>query len=98
DRLGIKPIYWAKFGSLFIFGSELKALRACPSWTPRIDRNAVAASMRHNYIPALHTIYQGVQKLEPGCVLTLRWGKEPVIERCWAARAVARAGTPHPDP
>src|SRR5437764_464416 len=30
DRLGIKPIYWAKFGSLFMFGSELKALRACP--------------------------------------------------------------------
>jgi asparagine synthase (glutamine-hydrolysing) len=96
DRLGIKPIYWAKFGSLFIFGSELKALRACPSWMPRIDRNAVAAYMRHNYIPAPHTIYQGVQKLEPGCVLTLRWGKEPVIERFWDARAVARAGLADP--
>src|SRR4029079_17972588 len=96
DRLGIKPIYWAKFGSLFIFGSELKALRACPSWMPRIDRNAVAAYMRHNYIPAPHTIYQGVQKLEPGCVLTLRWGKDPVIERFWDARAVARAGLADP--
>ena len=28
DRLGIKPLYWAKFGGLFLFGSELKALRA----------------------------------------------------------------------
>ena len=28
DRLGIKPLYWAKFGKLFMFGSELKALRA----------------------------------------------------------------------
>jgi asparagine synthase (glutamine-hydrolysing) len=28
DRLGIKPVYWAKFGGLFLFGSELKALRA----------------------------------------------------------------------
>ena len=38
DRLGIKPLYWAKFGSAFMFGSELKALRAHPGWTPRIDR------------------------------------------------------------
>ena len=52
DRLGIKPLYWAKFGGLFLFGSELKALRAHPGWTPRIDRGAVAAFMRHNYIPA----------------------------------------------
>ncbi len=35
DRLGIKPLYWAKFGELFLFGSELKALRAHPGWTPR---------------------------------------------------------------
>ena len=41
DRLGIKPLYWAKFGDLFLFGSELKALRAHPGWTPRIDRDAV---------------------------------------------------------
>ncbi len=61
-----------------MFGSELKALRACPGWTPQIDRNAVAAYMRHNYIPAPHTIYEGVQKLEPGCMLTLcHGGKEP---------------------
>ena len=73
DRLGIKPLYWAKFGNLFLFGSELKALRAHPGWTPRIDRSAVAAFMRHNYIPAPHTIYEGVHKLEPGTVLTLPW-------------------------
>lgn len=96
DRLGIKPIYWAKFGSLFMFGSELKALRTCPGWTPRIDRNAVAAYMRHNYIPAPHTIYEGVQKLEPGCVLTLPWGKEPTIAKFWDARSAARNGLGDP--
>src|ERR1700756_1275872 len=41
DRLGIKPVYWAKVGALFMFGSELKALRAHPGWTPRIRPNAV---------------------------------------------------------
>jgi asparagine synthase (glutamine-hydrolysing) len=96
DRLGIKPLYWAKFGDLFLFGSELKALRAHPGWSPRIDRSAVAAFMRHNYIPAPHTIYEGVRKLEPGMILTLPWGGEPRIERFWDARAVARAGLADP--
>ena len=96
DRLGIKPLYWAKFGGLFLFGSELKALRAYPGWTPRIDRSAVAAFMRFNYIPAPHTIYQGVQKLEPGTILTLPWRGEPHLERFWNARAVARSGMQNP--
>lgn len=96
DRLGIKPLYWAKFGGLFLFGSELKALRAHPGWTPRIDRAAVAAFMRHNCIPAPHTIYEGVHKLEPGTILTLSLNGEPEIGRFWDARAVAQAGLGNP--
>jgi asparagine synthase (glutamine-hydrolysing) len=92
DRLGIKPLYWAKFGKLFLFGSELKALRAHPSWAAQIDRDAVAAYMRHNYIPAPHTIYHGVHKLEPGTILTLPWQGEPQISRFWNARTVAHNG------
>jgi asparagine synthase (glutamine-hydrolysing) len=96
DRLGIKPLYWAKFGNLFLFGSELKALRAHPDWTPRIDHNSVAAFMRYSYIPAPHTVYEGVHKLEPGTVLTLPWQGEPRISRFWDARAVAREGINSP--
>jgi asparagine synthase (glutamine-hydrolysing) len=96
DRLGIKPLYWTKRGELFLFGSELKALRAYPGWTPRIDRGAVAAYMRHNCIPAPHSVYEGVYKLEPGCILTLPWGGDPRIEKYWDARAIARAGLADP--
>ena len=96
DRLGIKPLYWAKFDSLFLFGSELKALRAHPGWTPRTDRAAVASYMRHSYIPAPHTIYQGVHKLEPGTILTLPWEGEPQIARFWDARTIARQGLAAP--
>jgi len=96
DRLGIKPLYWMKQGGLFLFGSELKALRAYPGWTPRIDRAALASFMRHNYIPAPHSIYEGVRKLEQGTILTLPWGGEPRIEKFWDARAVAKAGLADP--
>jgi asparagine synthase (glutamine-hydrolysing) len=96
DRLGIKPLYWAQFGDLFLFGSELKALRAHPGWSPRLDREAVALFMRHNYVPAPRTIYQGVYKLEPGTILTLPWRGKPKITRYWDARAIARAGIESP--
>jgi asparagine synthase (glutamine-hydrolysing) len=96
DRLGIKPLYWAKFNGLFLFGSELKSLRAYPGWEPRIDRSAVAAFMRLNYVPAPHTIYQGVHMLEPGSILTLSANGEPRIEKYWDARDVARNGLANP--
>jgi asparagine synthase (glutamine-hydrolysing) len=96
DRLGIKPLYWAKFGELFLFGSELKALRAYPGWTPSIDGSAVAAYMRHNCVPAPHSIYKSVCKLEPGTILTLPPDGEPRLERFWNARTVAQAGLADP--
>lgn len=96
DRLGIKPVYWTKIDGLFAFASELKALRQHPGWTPRIRPEAVASFMRHNYIPAPHTIYQGVFKLEPGTILTLPWGGEPRQEKFWDARKIAIDGLRNP--
>jgi asparagine synthase (glutamine-hydrolysing) len=96
DRLGIKPVYWAKLDGVFMFASELKALREYPEWTPRINPEAVASYMRHNYVPAPHTIYQNVHKLEPGTILTLPWNSEPRLEKFWNARDVAIEGIRNP--
>jgi asparagine synthase (glutamine-hydrolysing) len=96
DRLGIKPLYWAKFAGLFMFGSELKALRKHPGWSPQIKPEAVAAFMRHNYVPAPHTIYRDVHKLEPGTILTLPFGGEPRQEKFWDAQQIARDGIENP--
>lgn len=96
DRLGIKPLYWAKVGKLFLFGSELKALHAHPRFKPKIDSSAIAAYLRHNYIPAPRTVYEGVSKLEPGTILTLSEDGATTVSRYWDARAVARAGIANP--
>ena len=96
DRLGIKPLYWAKFGSLFLFGSELKALRAHPGFEAGIDPNAVATFMRLNYIPAPHSVYQRVAKLEPACMLHLPFRQAPQIFRYWNMREIARVGVANP--
>ncbi len=90
DRLGIKPLYWGLIGDLFLWGSELKALRTHPGWRPEVDRDAVAGFLRHNYIPGPSSIYRDVRKLQPGCMLTLAPGAGPAIEAYWDARSVVR--------
>lgn len=96
DRLGIKPLFWGTQRKMFLFGSELKALTACPGWSPEIDRNALAAYMRWNYVPSPHSIYQGVRKLEPGTLLVVRAGEPARLTRYWDMRRVARAGLAEP--
>ncbi len=94
DRMGIKPLYWGHWPGLFLFGSELKALRRHDGWVPEIDRAALTSYLRFGYVPAPASIYRGVHKLMPGCLLTLGPGHDaqPEIEAYWDLRAVARAG------
>jgi asparagine synthase (glutamine-hydrolysing) len=72
DRLGKKPIYYGRVGQHFVFGSELKALRAFPGFAGDVDRNALTLYLRHNYIPSPWSIYRGVAKLPAGSLLRIR--------------------------
>ncbi|MDA3970257.1 MAG: asparagine synthase (glutamine-hydrolyzing) [Desulfobulbaceae bacterium] len=72
DRLGEKPLYYGRSGNAFLFGSELKALAAHPDWQGAIDRDALALYMRHNYVPAPWSIYQGIAKLPPAHFVVIR--------------------------
>ena len=84
DRLGEKPLYYGRFGGSFFFSSELKALRAHPRFEVGIDRDALALLMRHNYIPAPHSIYRGIHKLLPGTLLELGAAdQQPRITSYW---------------
>ena len=86
DRLGVKPLYWCRRGGVLLFGSELKALMAHPSWRGEIDREAVAAFMRYSYVPGTATIFRDVHKLAPGTILTVQAGAEPRIAPYWRLR------------
>ena len=106
DRLGEKPLYCGWQGGAFLFGSELKALRAHPAFAAGIDRGALALFLRHMVVPGPYCIWEGIAKLPPGSLLTVgadargtSAGLAP--RRYWDAReAVARglaapfAGTP----
>jgi asparagine synthase (glutamine-hydrolysing) len=97
DRLGIKPLYYGVLDGALLFGSELKAIRACPDARLSIDRNALTLFFRHNYIPAPHSIYQGVRKLEPGTMAVFGPGAAaPELVRYWSVRDVWAEGNAHP--
>jgi asparagine synthase (glutamine-hydrolysing) len=94
DRVGKKPLYYGRCGDTFVFGSELKAIRAHPAFAAPIDRDALALFLRYSYIPAPHCIYEGFRKLEAGSHLTLCARRpEPAPPRAyWSARSVAEHG------
>ena len=72
DRLGKKPLYCWRSGYGLVFASELKALRAHPSFRAEIDRDALAQFLRFGWLPGPHTIYRGVSKLPPGTSLAVQ--------------------------
>jgi asparagine synthase (glutamine-hydrolysing) len=72
DRFGEKPLYYAEIDGVFLFASELKALRVHSAWRADIDRGALGLLLRHGYVPAPHTIFRGVRKLHPGRLLSVR--------------------------
>jgi asparagine synthase (glutamine-hydrolysing) len=94
DRLGIKPLYWTMADGQLLFGSELRALMAHPDFSAAIDREAVSAFLRYSYVPTPATIFSGVQKLRPGCILSVRLGGEPTIKPYWRLSSVL-AQAPH---
>lgn len=80
DRVGEKPLYYGLCGKGLIFGSELKALTAHPKWDARIDAASLGLYLRHGYVPAPHSIFEGVAKVMPGEILTFGRRDNEVIE------------------
>jgi asparagine synthase (glutamine-hydrolysing) len=71
DRMGEKPLYYGWQKDTFLFGSELKALRAHPSFEASVNRDALALLLRRNCVPAPYSIYENVFKLMPGHLLRI---------------------------
>ena len=95
DRMGIKPLYWARQRSMFLFASELRALRTHPAFEARMDRDATAAYLRLGYFPNPLTLIEDAHQLEPGHILSLEPGKEPVIRSYWSLFDCVRRARTH---
>lgn len=99
DRFGEKPLYWGWNNGTLLFGSELKALKAFPEFDAQVDRNSLALLLQYNYIPAPHSIYQGIEKLKAGHYVQIRQGQSRVDVKplpFWSFKQAVEQGIQNP--
>ena len=94
DRMGEKPLYYGWQGEVFLFGSELKALKQHPAFGGEVDRESLALYMCYCYIPMPRSIYRGIHKLAPGTLLRVRVSDRELPEPVpfWSLAEVAKHG------
>ena len=97
DRLGEKPLYYGWQEDAFLFGSELKALKAHPAFKADIYRPGISLLLRYGYIPAPYSIYENIFKLEAGeyaCVSNRQ--PEEQITQYWDVSDVIKSSVNDP--
>src|SRR5215813_10655701 len=65
DRVGKKPLFYARFGDRFLFSSELQGILADKDVPREVDLRAIDAYLSYGYVPAPQTAFKGVYKLPP---------------------------------
>ena len=75
DRMGIKPLYVARYGEDLFFGSELKAILIHPEIERRLSMAGLDCYLSLNYVPCPWTLVDGIEKLPPAHWLDWRDGK-----------------------
>jgi asparagine synthase (glutamine-hydrolysing) len=84
DRLGIKPLYLYRDAEQVVFGSELKALLACPGVPREVDAASLEDYLAFGMVSGTRTIFRGVEKLAPGHTLLLGHDRpDPACRRYW---------------
>ena len=101
DRIGEKPLYYGWQGpdanKVFLFGSELKALKRHPQFTNKVDRDSLGLYMRYSYVPAPYSIYKGINKVEPGTIITISLKDQDYKEeKYWNAFDTIKKGIDFP--
>lgn len=83
DRTGILPLHYVLEPALLAFASEVKALLPALPAGPRLDASALPAYLTHRSVPAPRTLFQGVRKVPPGCVLHVDADARETVQRYW---------------
>jgi asparagine synthase (glutamine-hydrolysing) len=83
DRLGVKPLYYARSGDVLVFASELKSLLASGLVDTELDYEAIDAYLTFGFFPGPATPLAGVSKLPPGHRIVVEDGRV-AVEPYWS--------------
>ncbi len=94
DRIGEKPLYYGRVGNAFVFASETQAFANLPGWQGQIDRPALAAYLRHSFVPNPYSLWQGITQLTPGHMVVLNQSNQvPPPSAYWQLPDTKTLGT-----
>ena len=83
DRLGEKPLYYAEYGGVFRFASEIKALLADDSMPRSVNLGSLNQYLTFGFVLPPHTMFDGIKKLAPGERLIVRRNGQQALARFW---------------
>jgi asparagine synthase (glutamine-hydrolysing) len=92
DRAGEKPLFWTERDGELRFASEIQALLVYPDQARRLDPRAATAYEALGYVPAPHTMFEGIHKLPPGHLLVAD-ASGPRLRAYWDPATVAAAAS-----
>ena len=84
DRFGIKPLYYYHQNGNFVFGSEIKAIKANTDVTTTLDYTAFADYFVYRYVPSPKSIWSEIKKLPPAHFLILKQNGAAQIQKYWS--------------
>lgn len=89
DRLGIKPLFYAKTHQGLIFASEIKALLCLLDSVPSISDDALAQFLQNQFYTGADSIFEGIYQVLPGQVLEIDQHLNIQAHQYWSATDVA---------
>ncbi|HWG56382.1 MAG TPA: asparagine synthase (glutamine-hydrolyzing) [Gaiellaceae bacterium] len=84
DRLGVKPLYFARPDGGFVFASEIKALLRHPAVRRDLDEESFFDYLTFAAPPAPRTMFAGISKLRPAERMTVRADGSVSSEIWWS--------------
>lgn len=94
DRLGIKPLYWARAAGRIVFASDLKGMLALLGEVPPVNADAVSQFLEHEFAGGLDTAFHGVQRVPPGTLLVIDLRSPALVVERHRFWSLAEAATP----
>jgi len=82
DRLGVKPLYWARTHNRLLFSSEIKSILASGLIAIEANEPAIPELLATRYTSGAETLFRGIFKLLPGHRLVYEDG-DLHVEQYW---------------